>query len=159
MLDYASTLQFTSLLAETIETYTDSHLHPNFPDIRYFITKYTKSSYAQFMGQIIRKVFTVERGDVLKNEAHASDEIGKANNSTYSIYEQNPSESDNRKRLKDTIEMFDRLYEEMHDIVWETCFEAIERTSHMNKIDEILEQADAVKEEINHADNLQNEGV
>src|SRR5690606_23386518 len=100
MLDFASTLQFAGLVAETIETYNDSGIYPNVPDIRFFITKFTSSSYAQFMGQIIRRVFTVERGDVLSNEAHASDEIGKANNSTYSIYEQNPAEADNRKRLK-----------------------------------------------------------
>lgn len=149
MLDFASTLQFAGLVAETIETYSDSGIAPNIPDIRFFITKYTGSSYAQFMAQIVRRVFTVERGDVLSNEAHASDEIGKANNTTYSIYEQNPSESDNRKRLKSTIEMFDRLFSEMHDEVWETCFEEASRTSYIDKIDDIMLNA----EELNKANS------
>lgn len=144
MLDFASTLQFAGLVSETIETYRDSGISPNVPDIRFFITKYTGSSYAQFMAQIIRRVFTVERGDVLTNEAHASDEIGKANNTTYSIYEQNPSESDNRRRLKSTIEMFDRLFSEMHDEIWDTCFEAAARTEYMDKINDIMSNAESI---------------
>lgn len=138
MSDFASTLQFTSLIADTINSYAEKGLYPNIPDIRYFITKYSGSSYSQFMSQIIRRVFTVERGDVLSNEAHASDEIGKATNSTYSIYEQNPSESDNRKRLKTTIEMFDKLFTEMHDAVWETCFDDVERMPNIDKIDTLM---------------------
>lgn len=151
MLDFASTLQFTGLVAETIETYQQSGIFPNVPDIRYFITKYSRSSYAQFMGQIIRRVFTVERGDVLKHEAHASDEIGKANNSTYSIYELNPGEADNRKRLKTTIDMFDKLFEEMHDAIWETCYDEVSRTSHIDKIDQIMANKEAAKDDIEKA--------
>lgn len=155
MLDYASTLQFAGLIAETIETYNDGSVAPNFPDLRFFITKYSGSSYAKFMAQIIRKVFTVERGDVLSNEAYTSDEIGKATNSTYSIYEQNPVESDNRKRLKSTIEMFDALLGEMHDAVWETCYDNIEREPHLDKIDEIMAAADEVEPEL----SVEREGV
>jgi chromosome partitioning protein len=157
MLDFASTLQFAGLVAETIETYNDSNIYPNVPDMRFFITKYTSSSYAQFMGQIIRRVFSVERGDVLSNEAHASDEIGKANNSTYSIYEQNPTEADNRKKLKTTTEMFDRLFAEMHDAVWETCFDNVVRTSHLDKIQEIMASAEKVKEEIKKTKTVEGE--
>ena len=146
MMDYASTLKFTGLIRDSIQSYDEINFYPNIPDIRYFITKYTRSSYAQFMGQLIRKVFTVERGDVLSNEAYASDEIGKANNSIYTIYEQNPSESDNRKRLKTTIEMFDNLYTEMHDAVWETCFEDALKTSQIDKIDQIMANAQAESE-------------
>lgn len=159
MLDFASTLQFAGLVAETIETYNESSLYPNIPDIRFFITKYSGSSYAQFMGQIIRRVFTVERGDVLSTEAHASDEIGKATNSTYSIYEQNPAESDNRKRLKTTTEMFDKLFEEMHDAVWETCFEDVLRTSHIDKIDQIMANADEVKKELKDEGKVAGQGA
>ena len=159
MLDFASTLKFADLVAETIETYNESSIYPNIPDIRFFITKYSGSSYAQFMGQIIRRVFTVERGDVLSNEAHASDEIGKATNSTYSIYEQNPAESDNRKRLKSTIEMFDKLFEEMHDAVWETCYEDVLRTSHIDKIDQIMANAESIKEELIEKKNTAGKGV
>lgn len=159
MLDFASTLQFAGLVAETTETYNESSIYPNIPDIRFFITKYSGSSYAQFMGQIIRRVFTVERGDVLSNEAHASDEIGKATNSTYSIYEQNPAESDNRKRLKSTIDMFDKLFDEMHDAVWETCYDEVLRTSHIDKIDQIMANADAVKEKLNEKKSAAGQGV
>lgn len=148
MLDFASTLQFANMVSETIETYSDGEIYPNIPDVRYFITKYTGSSYAQFMGQIIRRVFNVERGDVLKHEAHASDEIGKANNRTYSVYEQNPADSDNRKRLKTTVEMFDRLFGEMHDEVWETCYGEEIRTPHMEKIDQIMANAEVISDEI-----------
>lgn len=148
MADYASTLKFSGLVAETIETYQKANLCPNVPDIRYFITKYTKSSYAQFMAQIIRRVFTVERGDVLNAESYHSDEIGKASNDITSIYEVNPSEADNRKRLKKTIEMFDELFDEMHDAIWDTCFDEVERTSHTEKLDQILAEADQVEKEI-----------
>lgn len=147
MLDFASTLQFTGLIGETIQTYSDNGIFPNVPDIRYFITKYSPSSYAQFMGEIIRKVFTVERGDVLSNECHASDEIGKANNSTYSIYEQNPAESDNRKRLKITMDMFDKLYSEMHDSIWETCYGGIARSPFISKLDQIMANANSLEDE------------
>lgn len=156
MLDYASTLQFAGLIAETIETYNDGSVAPNFPDIRFFITKYSGSSYAKFMGQIIRRVFTVERGDVLSNEAHTSDEIGKATNSTYSIYEQIPNEVDNRKKLKITIEMFDALFSEMHDAIWETCYDDVERAPHIDKIDEIMATAEKVGPDLK---KVEKEGV
>jgi chromosome partitioning protein len=124
---------------------------PHLPDLRYFITKFSGSSYAQFFGQIIRKVFTVERGDVLTAEAHASDEIGKANASTYSIYEKNPSDADNRKKLKSTIEMYDRLFAEMHDALTETVFGDAMRGSHLDKIDEIVAKAGEARKEIRDA--------
>jgi chromosome partitioning protein len=158
MLDFASTLQFAGLVAETVETYRENGVFPNVPDIRFFITKYTGSSYAQFMAQIVRRVFTVERGDVLSNEAHASDEIGKANNTTYSIYEQNPSESDNRKRLKSTLEMFDRLFGEMHDEIWDTCFESAMRSSYVDKIDEIMANAEALQQTKPQKNEMAEEG-
>ena len=148
MLDFASTLQFAALVAETIETYKENEIYPNIPDIRFFITKYSGSSYAQFMGQIIRRVFNVERGDVLSSEAYASDEIGKATNSMYSIYEKNPKESDNRKRLKSTIDMFDKLFAEMHNEIWETCFGDVLRTSHLDKIGDIMANAQSLKQQV-----------
>jgi chromosome partitioning protein len=138
MSDFASTLQFANLVAETIGSYEESGVYANIPDMRYFITKYTKSSYAQFMAQIIRRVFNVERGDVLSNEAYHSDEIGKATSNITSIYEVNPSEADNRARLKKTITMFDRLFGEMLDAVSDVCFGSIERASHAEKIDTIM---------------------
>lgn len=148
MLDFASTLQFTSLIAETIESYKESDIYPNVPDVRYFINKFTNSSYSLFMEEIIRRVFNIERGDVLSNVAHATNEIGKANNSTYSIYEQNPSDSDNRKGLKDTVSMFDKLFQEMHDAVFDTCYGGITRSSHVDKVSSIFENANKVQESI-----------
>jgi chromosome partitioning protein len=159
MLDFASTLQFVGLVSETIETYNDNGIYPNVPDIRFFITKYSSSSYAQFMGQVIRRVFTVERGDVLFSEAYASDEIGKATNTTYSLYEQVPTESDNRKRLRSTIQIFDKLFAEMHDAVWETCFGDVPRTSQLEKIDEIMVNAESMKQDIDEKPKLAEEGA
>ncbi len=124
MSDFASTIQFISLIANTIETYETDGFFPNVPDIRYVITKYSKSSYADYMAKLIRKIFEKERGDVLKNEAHQSDEVGKATNHTVSIYEVNPSDADNRKRLKDTIAKFDSLFDEMVRVTTETCWDA-----------------------------------
>jgi len=86
---------------------------------------------------------------VLNAESYHSDEIGKASNDITSIYEVNPSEADNRKRLKKTIEMFDELFNEMHDAIWETCFDEVERTSHTEKLDQILAEADLVEKELN----------
>ena len=159
MLDFASTLQFAGLVAETADLYKESDIYPNIPDMRYFITKYSGSSYAHFMGQIIRRVFNVERGDVLSSEAHASDEIGKANTSTYSIYEKNPSDADNRKRLKKTIEMFNNLFAEMHDAVWETCFEDVLRASHLEKIDEIMSNSESIKSDVQKVGKKSKGGV
>ncbi|MEP1215643.1 MAG: AAA family ATPase [Marinobacter sp.] len=151
LLDFASTLQFSKLISDTARSYIDMGVAPHLPDLRYFITKFSGSSYAQFFGQIIRKVFTVERGDVLTAEAHASDEIGKANASTYSIYEKNPSDADNRKKLKSTIEMYDRLFAEMHDALTETVFGDAMRGSHLDKIDEIVAKAGEARKEIRDA--------
>ena len=124
MPDYASTLQFANMVTDAITTYSDRGIYPNFPDIRYFITKHTSnSSYVEQMERIIRHVFNVERGDVLTNVAPHSDEIGKATTkSIHSIYEMSPKDSDNRKRLKQTTDMFDKLFSEMHDAIWDTCY-------------------------------------
>ncbi len=147
MSDFASTLQFSALIAEAIATYEKTQIYPNVPDIRYFIAKYTKSSYAQFMAQVIRRVFNVERGDVLSHEAHHSDEVGKATSHITSIYEVNPSEADNRKRLRDTIGMFNDLFGEMRDAVWEACFGGVENIPHLDKINEVMDNARNVKSE------------
>ena len=148
MLDYASTVQFVALIEETIETYQRGGFYPNIPDLRFFITKFSKNSYAVFMASIIRKVFGIERGDVLTNEAKHSDEIGKASNSIYSIYEINPSEADNRKRLKETVESFDALYDEMLKATFETCFDKQPTDEQLKKIDEIIQRDELMQEEM-----------
>ena len=161
MTDFASTLQFSSLVAETIDSYESAEAYPNIPDLRFFITKYSKSSYATFMGDIIRRVFTVDEGDVLKNEAHNSNEFGKATNSITSIYEVIPKEADNPKGLKKTIESFNRLFEEMHEVIWEICFSDEEdenRTAYMDKVDEIIANSEQVKKELAKKKN-EKEGV
>lgn len=139
MPDYASTLQFTNLLDEALESYEEQNAFPNFPDLRFFVTKYTGSSASEFMNKVIRKTFEVEKGDVMKYMAHASEEMTKATNSTYSIYEINPSESDNRKKLKATVEMFDELYGEIHDACIEYCFGDSSRDPFVQKMDQIIE--------------------
>jgi chromosome partitioning protein len=42
--------------------------------------------------------------------------------------------------------MFDNLYTEMHDAVWETCFEDALKTSQIDKIDQIMANAQAESE-------------
>lgn len=153
MSDYASTLQFAQLIADTIDAYDRDGFYPNIPDLRFVITKYSKSSYAQFMEQVIRKTFGVEPGDVLTNQAHHSDEIGKATNRMTSIYEVNPVEADNRARLKDTVGMFDRLYEEMLDQIKNTCWGEIERLPYRDKFDDIAAMGETL------AKSMEEEGV
>ena len=113
----------------------------------------------KFMSKIIRKVFTVERGDVLKNQAHHSDEVGKATNSIASIYEVNPSEADNRKRLKKSVELFDKLFAEMHDSIWDTCFSEEERRSYMYKIEDIRSNAGNIKKEMLATNSIDGEVI
>ena len=55
--------------------------------------------------------------------------------------------------------MFDKLFDEMHDAVWETCFEDILRTSHIDKIDQIMANADSVKDDINEKKRAAEEGI
>ncbi|MBU2887714.1 AAA family ATPase [Gilvimarinus agarilyticus] len=148
MPDFASTLQFTDLVAQTLEGHLERGEAPNIPDIRYFITKYSGSSYAQFMSDIIRKVFNVERGDVLINEVHSSDEVGKATNRTYSVYEQNSKDSDNPKRLKKTVEMFDSIFREMHDAIWDTVWGMQPRSDHMAQLDELFQKNAKIKKNL-----------
>ncbi len=110
MSDYASTLQFTNLITQTIEAYQRVDYHPPMPDIFYCITKFSDSPYSDWMGKMIRKTF----GDrTLRQEAHNSDEIGKAGNKIKSIYEINQSESNNRQLLKVTRAKYDSLFNEM----------------------------------------------
>ena len=116
-LDFASTVRFTSLIQQMIKHYPSS----NTPDMRYFITKFTKSDPSLRWAKAIRETFGVERGDVLRNEAHTRTEVAKANQTGYSVYEQNPSDS-NRTGLKQACQMFDDLFEEMLDAIKETCF-------------------------------------
>jgi chromosome partitioning protein len=55
--------------------------------------------------------------------------------------------------------MFDKLFEEMHDAVWETCYEEVLRTSHLDKIDQIMANADAVKADLEEAKAKAGEGM
>lgn len=139
MLDYASTLQFTGLLKETMESYLENGITPNIPDIRFFITKYSGKGFPEYMGETIRDVFNRERGDVLTNVCFDSAEIGKAASSTLTIYEQSPSDADNSKKLKQTIEQFDALYKEMHDAIWDTCY-ATRNDEYVNELNNLKKQ-------------------
>ena len=146
--DYASTLKFTSLISELIETYDEQGVYPNIPDIRYFITKFSSNSASKFWSQIIRRVFTVEPGDVLTNESYHSDEIGKSTTNIASVYEVVPTEADNRQRLKKTIEMFDKLFKEMHDEVWASHFGVSPRSPITSKSNQIKYEAELVEKEL-----------
>jgi chromosome partitioning protein len=153
MSDYASTLQFAQLIADTIDAYDRDGFYPNIPDLRFVITKYSKSSYAHFMEKVIRKTFGVELGDVLANQAHHSDEIGKATNRMTSVYEVNPSEADNRTRLRDTVGMFDRLFDEMLGQIRNTCWGEADRLPYRDKFDDIVAMGEKV------ARSMEEEGV
>lgn len=146
--DYASTLKFTNLIYETTISFQESECYPNMPDVRYFVAKYSANSATKFWAKIIRRVFNVEPGDVLKHESHHSDEIGKSTSNISSIYEVIPSEADNRKRLKKTVEQFDALFNEMHDEIVATCFTESSRQEFTKKIQKVNENAEALDSEI-----------
>lgn len=142
MADFASTLQFTSLIKETMEAYMQREYFPPVPEFLFCITKFSESPYSEWMSGIIRKTFEV---NVLQHEAHQSDELGKSTNKITSIYEVNPSESNNRQRLKNTIERFDGLFQEIHDHLWQKCFnevaeEAVKEPSQYQSMSDLLKQ-------------------
>lgn len=148
--DYESTLSFTKLVQDLVDTYLKNECYPNVPDVRFFIAKFSNANSSHFWSTIIRKVFN-EPGlkDVLDNESYHTDEISKASTEGNSIYEVTPSEADNRKRLKKDTEMFNRLFQEMHDVVWDTFFEEAQpQADFIDKVDDIHFRADRVEEEL-----------
>lgn len=127
MSDFASTGKFISLIEQTIEMFDEEEIYPNLPDVRFFITKFSKSSYSKYMARFIRKIFEVEEGDVLQCIAEHSDEVGKAANKMLSVYEVNQGDADNPRKLKATIQMYDELFSEILDAVIEHCFDGESR--------------------------------
>jgi len=113
MFDFTSSVEFAAMVETAIHTYTNQQISPNTPFFQFFISKFSESDYAKSMAGIIRAVFNVESGDCLTAELHQSDEIGKAGNTGMSVYEVNPSESNNRVKLKETIQMIDTLFSEI----------------------------------------------
>jgi chromosome partitioning protein len=146
--DFSSTIAFTGLIETLVNGYIEQGEYPNIPDVRYFIAKFSKSSSSQFWSTIIRKVFNLEKGDVLDNESYHTDEIGKASTNGSSIYEVSPSEADNRQRLKKDTEMFDNLFGEMHDKIWEFHWGELPRKNFVDKVDDIKLQSDKIQKEL-----------
>lgn len=135
--DFVSTMQFVGLVGDTIRSYRkEFNVCPNLPDIRFVVTKYNGTSHSEYMSKAIRAACSVERGDVLKHEIYMSDEIGKAGTTSYSIYEQNPSDVDNPKRLKKTIENYDAVFQEMLDAAWDVSFGPDQKQSSMSVLNE-----------------------
>lgn len=141
LLDIASTVQFARLIRDTASSYKDNGWEPNLPDLRYFVVSREDTKPSKFFSTVIRKIFNIERGDVLTNEIFNFPELKKANVTTYSLWEKNPSDSDNRKNLKKSRDMYDRLYSEMFVVLWETCFEDRTRTAQVDKIDQVVAKA------------------
>lgn len=127
MSDYASTLQFTSLILQTMDAYMGLDYHPPMPEVYYCITKFSESPYSEWMGKIIRKTF---KDRVLDQEAHNTDEIGKAGTQIRSIYEINPNESNNAQGLKKAKDRFDRLFDEVLNQIIKPLWES---TSHQKQ--------------------------
>lgn len=114
MLDYASTIKFINMMEQSLSSFIDAGVIVNFPDVRFFVTGYKPNSkYVRLMGNTIRQAFEVERGDVLKTAIEHSEEVHKASTRMLSIFEINPSEADNRARLKTTITNYTSLFVEI----------------------------------------------
>ncbi len=124
MSDYASTLQFTNLILQTIDAYSEIGYYPPMPEVYYGITKFSDSVYSEWMGKIIRKTF---KDRVLDKEAHNSDEIGKAGTQIRSIYEINPNEANNPQGLKKAKDRYDEMFSEVLNQIIKPHWESDDR--------------------------------
>ncbi len=113
LVDYASTLQFTGLMEETIDAYEKQQFYPMQPDVVYAITKTANSDYSRLMCRVIRKTMGADGVSVLDSEIGMSDEIGKHGTNVKSIYEINPGETNNRDALKRTLRQYNDFCDEL----------------------------------------------
>ncbi len=125
MPDFSSTLYFVKLFFDALDMLSKDSQGHNVPVLRFFIAKKQRGETDEFMCSVIKSVFSVSEGDVLENASPASREIGKTTSYTYTIYEENPSESSNRTGLKRACGDFNLLFDEMHDVVSQFCFSDI----------------------------------
>lgn len=114
ILDLSSTVAFVDLLHLTLSKYKTDGVIPNVPEIKFVISKVSKSPATQRLAQYGRAIFSAASlEDVLLAELHHSEEVSKAGVKAISVYEVKPSESDNPDRLRATTDMFDRVYNEV----------------------------------------------
>lgn len=117
-LDFSSTLKFGEMIRQSAESHLLNGSLPNYPTLKFFITKYSNSKHADFMAQAIFKVFGCnDEEDVLAHQSYKSESVNDASNQMLSIYELDPRLNDNPKRLKETEESFEALFKEMRMLV------------------------------------------
>lgn len=125
MPDFSSTLYFVRLFYDALEMLSKDSTGHNVPVLRFFIAKKERGDHDEFMCNVIKSVFSVSDGDVLESSSPSTREIGKTTSYTYTIYEENPSESTNRTGLKRACEDFNQLFDEMLAVVSQFCFSDI----------------------------------
>ena len=120
MADYASTLQFILTMMETIATYRDNNLYIPLPDIRVVITKFSRGGYVDWMSDVIHWTFGKM---VVQGAIHKTDEIGKRGIKIKTIYEEDPRDVSSRKTFKNTLDMFDVVFDEILETIIKPLWE------------------------------------
>lgn len=125
--DIASTNNFHKHICELISpSASEDQSLPNpfsieprdLPDIRYFLAKHDRSKIAHFYETVFRHAYGKPTNKVLDSSVPHSNEIQKASGSSYTIYEQNPSESTNPRGLRDICAHYNALFDEMSDHIF-----------------------------------------
>lgn len=114
MADFASSLAFFSNLLSTAETLERGELTLQLPEYYVLVTKFATAQYSNWMSQLVRKAFGQV---VLGNMARKTDEVGKSGAKVGTIYEQQYSDATNPKAFKAAVEMFDQVFNEIHERV------------------------------------------
>jgi chromosome partitioning protein len=115
MLDFASTVEFHSLIQTILEHFTSSEIDAPVPKMHSLLTKFDKNSEpAKFMERLILKTFS---SNLLTNYAYHFTEVTKQATNFKTIYEVNSSDTNNSKALKDSRKSFDTLFDEIFDTV------------------------------------------
>lgn len=112
MLDFNSSVEFCSMLAQMLQWYQNNNLTPNIPNLNFALAKFQNNAPAKFMEGLIKRTFN---SALLSHFAVASDEIQKLSTSFKSIYEVNATgDSNNPAALKATKLAYDALFNEIH---------------------------------------------
>lgn len=113
MVDYSSTIEFYSLIKTLLEAFMANSELKSVPVPQLFglLTKFDKNSEpSRFLEKMILKTF---REGLLSNYALQFTEIQKQSANFRSIYEINPSETNNGKALKESRSAFDAVFSEI----------------------------------------------
>lgn len=118
MLDYASTVEFYSLLETILMTYLEApknggrdYRDTPVPKLHALLTKFDRNSEpSKFMEKLISKTFS---GHILSSYALQFTEIQKQASSFKSIYEVNLNDTNNPKALKESRASFDAVFSEI----------------------------------------------